>query len=251
MLNWPIIGQGYFKRVAVLVRTLSNPEWYDASHIPPALVGVKSDMGMVWHDLEHFGLLARTPSVTDAVYAYQDIADPKTFRRATVTLKGWMCCRYASSARIAVSDGTTTTYSSYHTGSWAWEEFTVTHLVSNACSKLQARIYLEGTEDSPAVYVQGFSFTSSPRYEYGQLTAYEIIELLVQAIGGTLTYESRSSKATSFYPCLDVKSGQTAASVLNMILDIIPDKIRWYGNDAVMYYPQATDSPVYYYRGPS
>ncbi len=89
---------------------------------------------------------------------------------------------------------------------------------------------------------------------YGATTTYSIyqlIEMLCKSIGGSLTYTNRSAFISSFRPVLEVNTGETAASVLRRLMLLIPDQIKFFGNEAVIYYPQETDGPIYYYSGPT
>ena len=82
-------------------------------------------------------------------------------------------------------------------------------------------------------------------------TLYAVIEMLVKSIGGTLTYVNRSSYMTSFYPEIDIQAGESVASLLHKLLALVPDELRFFGNDATITYPQTTDSPIYFYASPS
>jgi len=81
-------------------------------------------------------------------------------------------------------------------------------------------------------------------------TVYGLIELVVSSIGATLDYKSRSSLITGLYPRLDVHAGESAASVLRRLLDLVPDVIYFFGLAGYIVYPRADDSPVYYYKFP-
>jgi len=80
-------------------------------------------------------------------------------------------------------------------------------------------------------------------------TVYDLIELVMSAIGGTLDYKSRSSLITTLYPKLEVHAGESASSVLRRLLDLVEDVIFFFGLDAFIVHPQATDSPGYFYKG--
>jgi len=84
-------------------------------------------------------------------------------------------------------------------------------------------------------------------------SVYDIIEKLMQCIGGTLSYKSRSALITSLYPKMEVKAGQTGAGLLKELLELVPDVIYFNGLDAYLVYPQADDSPTYafYFPGDS
>jgi len=81
-------------------------------------------------------------------------------------------------------------------------------------------------------------------------TCYQLIEKVMQAVGGALSYKSRSSLITSLYPRLDVGAGESAASVLKRLLNLVPDVIYFFGLDAYIVYPQAGDSVVYKFKFP-
>jgi hypothetical protein len=82
-------------------------------------------------------------------------------------------------------------------------------------------------------------------------TCYQLIEKVMQSVGGTLGYKSRSSLITSFYPKLEVGAGESAASVLRRLLNLVPDVIYFFGLDAYIVYPQAGDTVVYNYKFPT
>lgn len=83
-----------------------------------------------------------------------------------------------------------------------------------------------------------------------EFTCYQLIEKVMQAVGGTLDYKSRSSLITSLYPRLEVGAGESAAGVLKRLLNLVPDVIYFFGLDGYIVYPQAGDTVVYKYRFP-
>jgi hypothetical protein len=80
---------------------------------------------------------------------------------------------------------------------------------------------------------------------------YQLIEKVVQSVGGTLSYKSWSSLITSLYPRLEVSAGETAASVLKRLLNLVPDVIYFFGLDGYIVYPQEGDTVVYKYKFPT
>ena len=54
---------------------------------------------------------------------------------------------------------------------------------------------------------------------------YDLIGKVVAAVGGTLTYKSRSSYITAIYPHLSVNAGENGAVVLRNLLSLVPDVI--------------------------
>jgi hypothetical protein len=81
-------------------------------------------------------------------------------------------------------------------------------------------------------------------------TIYELIEMMVKCIGGTLTYESRSTDILATSYKLEINMGDTAGTILRRLLALVPDVIKWFGNDATVIYPLSTDSSVYDYAFP-
>lgn len=65
------------------------------------------------------------------------------FQGRTYTVSAWVRATVASRARIALTDGTATSFSAYHTGGGAWELLTVTRTLSAAASALEARLYVD------------------------------------------------------------------------------------------------------------
>ncbi len=100
-----------------------------------------------------------------------------------------------------------------------------------------------------------YVFPKKARFNYpGASTTYniyEIIEVLVRCIGGSISFINRSSSITTLYPSLEINPGDNTANVLRRLLNLIPDIIRFYGNDAIILYPQSTDNPIYSYSFPS
>lgn len=82
-------------------------------------------------------------------------------------------------------------------------------------------------------------------------TVYDIIGLILQAVGGTLTYKSRSAYVTAIYPHIDVSTGENGARVLSQLLDLVPDVIFFVGLTGYLVNPQAADAPVYSMRFPA
>jgi hypothetical protein len=81
-------------------------------------------------------------------------------------------------------------------------------------------------------------------------SVYAIASLIVQAVGGTLSYKSRSSDITGTYPRLTVNAGENGAAVLRQILSLVPDVIFFVGLTGYIVYPQATDASTYELRFP-
>ena len=82
------------------------------------------------------------------------------------------------------------------------------------------------------------------------LSVYDIITLVVQAVGGTLSYKSRSADITATYPRFSVGTGENGAAVLRSLLALVPDVIFFVGLTGYIVYPQAADAASYYLRFP-
>ena len=83
-----------------------------------------------------------------------------------------------------------------------------------------------------------------------EFTVYELIEKVLQAVGGSLSYKTRSSDITAIYPNLTVSPGQNGALVLRHLLSLVPDVIFFVGLQGYIVYPQAADAATYNLRFP-
>ncbi len=100
--------------------------------------------------------------------------------------------------------------------------------------------------------LQRYQFTKPVEWNIGSddFTCYELIEKVVQTVGGTLDYKSRSSLITSLCPRLEVGAGESAAAVLKRLLNMVPDVIYFFGLDGYIVHPQEGDTVVYKFRFP-
>ena len=83
-----------------------------------------------------------------------------------------------------------------------------------------------------------------------EFTVYQLIEKVVQAVGGSLSYKSRSSDITAIYPNITITPGQNGALVLKSLLALVPDVIFFVGLTGYIVYPQAADAATYNLRFP-
>jgi len=81
-------------------------------------------------------------------------------------------------------------------------------------------------------------------------TVYDLIEKVVQAVGGGLSYVSRSADITATYPRFEVHTGENGAAALRRLLALVPDVIFFFGLTGYIVYPQAADSASYYLKFP-
>jgi hypothetical protein len=101
--------------------------------------------------------------------------------------------------------------------------------------------------------LERFAFNRPVEWNAGTSTyaVYDLIGLVVQAVGGTLSYKSRSSEIVSIYPYLNVHAGQNGGQVLRQLLQLVPDVIYFVGLTGYIVYPQSTDSPTYMFKNPT
>jgi hypothetical protein len=101
--------------------------------------------------------------------------------------------------------------------------------------------------------LQHYQFNKPVEWNIGsdEFTCYQLIEKVMQAVGGTLAYKSRSSLITSLYPRLEVGAGESAAGVLKRLLNLVPDVIYFFGLDGYIVHPQAGDTIVYKFKFPT
>lgn len=81
-------------------------------------------------------------------------------------------------------------------------------------------------------------------------TVYDLIELVLTAVDASLDYKTRSTLITALYPQINVHAGESAASVIRRLLDLVPDVIFFFGLTGYIVHPQDDDSAVYYYKFP-
>lgn len=80
-----------------------------------------------------------------------------------VTVEAWVTASVASRARVGVSDGSTTTYSSYHTGGSTPELLTVTATLASSASAFNV-ILSVGTGDTSATFAHVVACEGSSMY---------------------------------------------------------------------------------------
>jgi len=148
-------------------------------------------------------------------------------------------------AQVTLSIGYRTTSDLYSVAGKYYVE-RISYARSPGCAQL-----IIGCTDAWGL-LQCYSF-SRPVFwnEAGDVTTlYAIIEKVVQAVGGSLSYVSRSADITGTYPRFEVHTGENAAVVLRQLLSLVPDVIYFVGLTGYIVYPQATDSTSYYLRFP-
>lgn len=90
----------------------------------------------------------------------QDVLPTAAFSRVNhlqgedVGLGAWVWADAASQSRVYVTDGVSTTYSSYHTGDGTWQWLSVAHTLSGSASKLTVGISVGSGASNPA-YLSG------------------------------------------------------------------------------------------------
>lgn len=88
----------------------------------------------------------------------QDVLPTAAFSRVDhlqgedVALGAWVWANAASQARVYVTDGVTTTYSSYHTGDGSWQWLSLAHTISGSGTKLTVGIAVGSGAANPAYF---------------------------------------------------------------------------------------------------
>lgn len=80
-------------------------------------------------------------------FIYQEIGASQTqeFRSRTMSLGLWVNTSTASSVRIRLDDGISSTFSTYHTGSGSWERLTLTHTFNSSAANGLLYVQFEQT----------------------------------------------------------------------------------------------------------
>jgi hypothetical protein len=81
-----------------------------------------------------------------------------------------------------------------------------------------------------------------------QYDVYELIDKVLQCIGGTLDYTPPS---TGLYPRMEFHAGESGAGVLRRLLQLVPDVLMFNGFDAYLLSPQESDTYSYEYYFPA
>lgn len=100
--------------------------------------------------------------------------------------------------------------------------------------------------------LERYSFNKPVEFntETDDFTVYELVDKVMDAVGGSLGYKSRSTLITSLYPQLNIHAGESGASVLTRLLALVTDVIFFFGLAGYIIYPQASDAAVYTYKFP-
>jgi len=148
-------------------------------------------------------------------------------------------------AQVTLSIGYRTTSDLYSVAGKYYVE-RISYARSPGCAQL-----IIGCTDAWGL-LQRYSFNRPVFWnEAGDVTTlYAIIEKVVQAVGGSLTYVSRSADITGTYPRYEVHTGENAAVVLRQLLALVPDVIYFVGLTGYIVNPLVTDTASYYLRFP-
>lgn len=75
-------------------------------------------------------------------------------QQESIGFGAWVKSSVASQARVYITDGVTTTYTSYHTGDGTWQWLSSTHAISDTGTKIDVGISVESSAGNP-VYLSG------------------------------------------------------------------------------------------------
>jgi len=102
--------------------------------------------------------------------------------------------------------------------------------------------------------LEKYRFNRKVSFNYSGATTtysvYDLIEMLCQAIGGSLSYISRSSFIITFKPLIEVNAGENAANLLRRLLNVTPDEIRFFGNVGYIINPETVEKNAYLFKFP-
>ncbi len=153
------VGQGVGQKPYYLGKMIRNPD----------MEVIDSWLGDIEFSLSTTQVHAGTYSipVDDGHYAYQDIPWNSAYQGASVTFTCYVWAGNADKAYIQINDGVGTTNSSYHTGTSAWQQLTVTRTLNAAATQLRIMLYYaasSGTayfDDAALTGVNGIVYQSS------------------------------------------------------------------------------------------
>jgi len=113
-----------------------------------------------------------TRSGTDAILSQDLLPATDAFARAnfvvgeTVGAGVWVLCASANTARIAVTDGSATTNSSYHTGGGAWEFLSLSHTIDAGATKLTLQLKVDTNNVAAKFSGAAIAFSPVPLSRY-------------------------------------------------------------------------------------
>jgi hypothetical protein len=86
---------------------------------------------------------------------------------------------------------------------------------------------------------------------FDEKSIWDMLVLINQAIGGTLSYVTRSTSITTLYPYIDIKTNESAANVARRLLSFVPDVLIFDGVNGSILYPLTNDNSVYHLEHPN
>jgi hypothetical protein len=123
------------------------------------------------------------------------------FLEGTVIGAGcWVLCSTPNAARVAVSDGATTTYSDYHTGGGTWEWLSVEHTVSGSATHIEVQCVISNT--AADAYFSGFTALMSTVAPTRWQPCPKVYGTLVWRAAGTLSVANEYDRFMAARPLL-------------------------------------------------
>jgi len=159
------------------------------------------------------------PAVGNDGFVYQDIASYYEWVGEYATFICQVYSTEAGQARIGISDGVTTTWSPYHTGSGTWEELEVTMYIGAGATTTRAILSVESTIIGTAF----FDRASLPLYVEGSAdaTADIIIDAEIDAAESTFRTVAREVRDIIIDATFGLETG--TISVVDL-MPLIPTK---------------------------
>lgn len=146
-----------------MIRNGSFENWEHGSNLPPdswilsgAGATVEREATIVQHGLYSLKLtrFGTDCNISQNIYSRYGMT---YFNSRTVILGAWVYCDTAHRARLRIYDGSTTTYSSYHTGNSTWQWLTVSVTLGATPSEVSGGLQLD-TSNAQA-FVDGIVFS--------------------------------------------------------------------------------------------
>lgn len=153
---------------------------------------------------------------------YQDIVSYEEWigRNATFTARVW--CNTPNVARIGLSDGLTTVWSSFHPGTGAWVQLSVTRFISSGATATRPVLTIVRAPGNPVAF---FDDCSVPLFVPGDPNAYADLNLLTDFI---IDDETRTAGVEDRPLIIDVgiEFYEPVASKLLDLMKLVPIKFR-------------------------
>jgi hypothetical protein len=145
-------------------------------------------------------------------------------------------------------NGTAAPYGQYFIDTWAYTREPNRNEVVFRCKDAWA--LLQDYKFSHNRWYNAIQGTTEAWWLAYRTTWNDIVEDMIQCIGGTFANKSSIKLMKSVYPKIDVRTGNTAAQVLKRLLNMSPYLLKWRGNAAYLITQATTDKASYNFKFP-